>query len=50
MDLKDEFKDKDILVDDKINIEKLINFNPESKRSEIPKKNGYTLLGKGWVE
>lgn len=48
--LKDEFKDKDILVDDKINIEKLINFNPESKRSEIPKKNGYTLLGKGWVE
>tara|TARA_B110000114_G_scaffold176715_1_gene207705 strand:- start:102 stop:458 length:357 start_codon:yes stop_codon:yes gene_type:complete len=45
--LKDEFKDKHILIDDKINIKKLINFNPEFKRSEIPKKKEYTLSGKG---
>lgn len=48
--LKDEFKDKDIVEDNKINIEELIYFNYKSKRSKIQKKNNYTLLGKGWLE
>ncbi len=48
--LKNEFKDKDIILKKK-DVNEIISFNSFSKRSKIKdNKKNYTLLGRGWLE
>ena len=48
--LKNEFKDKDIVDGQLSDINGIIEFNSNSKRSKIIEKRNYTLLGRGWLE
>ena len=48
--LKNEFKDKDIVDGQLSDINGIIQFNSNSKRSKIIEKKNYTLLGRGWLE